>query len=219
MKKAFLGIFIVLTIIFSLSGCGYKPDSTQTPGDTQITKKETDEAISATNTEATTEREVNLSTEITSSENVTDTKIVLDKTYRNDRFDFEFKYPGIWSFVEEIKNKTFPDHGAVVFIDNDSVSPTPIVNFTDLKDYIRIYGQVSTPALSGEPTGEFVTDNGVKGKVYFKEIEGRQLTSIVFSNENGKHGYGYAASVYVSKELYEKYKDVITRILKSIKLP
>jgi hypothetical protein len=237
-----LCIIILIIIVCSFYGCDPMSDKDQTRDTSINTAQETGTENTSGSDEETTMQDVSDNTETSASitedttvedhettqsgcidtstySTETTDEIILDKTYHDDRFAFEFKYPSIWSLVEERKIDDSPEHGAFIFIDDNDVDQTPIVNHTDLKNYILIYGSESSISIDGvKATGEFITDDGATGIVYYRESEGMLLTSIVFS-KNSVYGYGYDAFVYVSKELNDKFGDVITRILKSIKLP
>lgn len=146
-------------------------------------------------------------------------EIMLDKTYYNERFKFKVSYPGIWSLVEEEDNPSLPDQGIIIFIDNDKVTSIDYQNINK-ENHIRIYGQGSPKNISeqGMTISEFITDDGIKGKSYFFiNVNGMLYTHIVL-DEYPRNAY-FGARICVSKEINDKYGDVITRILKSIKLP
>jgi len=125
----------------------------------------------------------------------------LDKKYYNKKFKFEVSYPGVWETYEEQDAPEMPDLGINIYIENNK------------DNYVRVYGQVSGIAIpeAGMTITDFVTDEEVKGKMYSEEHEGIISKHLVLNER-------YGANVKVSKEVYDKYEDVILKILKSIKI-
>ena len=140
---------------------------------------------------------------------VAEEQIRLDKTYYNKRFNFEVSYPSIWEIYEESDTRVpgadrSPDQGVYIYFDKN-------------KDYyICVFGQVSfiNVADAGMVASDFTTDDGITGIMYTYTSDNIIDQYIVF---NEYHGY-YGMHVRINKELNDKYKDVIDRILKSLKI-
>jgi hypothetical protein len=237
-------IILVMIIVGSFYGCDPMSDTDQTRDESMSTMQETgtentsisddettiqdksentDTSTSSTedttveNTETTIQDQSECTDTSTYSTETTD-EIILDKTYHNKRFDFEFNYPSIWILVEEKDISDSPNHGAILFIDDTNVDQTPIINLDRTKDFIFIFGCESNVHWGEKLTGEFTTDDGVEGLVYYHEYKGKMITDISFQT-NEYLMYGYAAIVNVSSDINDKFGEVIMRILKSIKLP
>lgn len=213
-----VAILLILGMIFmfACTGCDNKSDRNPADINLSLTTEPGNDSTTFEASSISEEPETTILQEA-SNENPID-EIKLDKIYHNERFNFDVSYPGIWKIYEEKNHLDIPDQGIIIFIDiDDEVS----IDNTDINkyDYIRIYGQVSGIAMSeaGYKIGEFETDDGVKGISYFTDAEGKLRTEIVFFDES--NGYGYGTNIFVSKEINDKYGDVINRILKSIKLP
>lgn len=134
--------------------------------------------------------------------------IELDKTYRNTRFNFEVSYPSKWEIFEENDNGLGPDA---------SPDQSIYLYFDKNKEYfISIFGQNSDIGIAdpGWEGSEFVTDEGVKGILYSISVDGIIDKYVVINNYHGYHGM----HVRITKELLDKYENVITGILKSVKI-
>jgi len=149
---------MLIILIIICTGCSNNSDknSTITGSSAELPKDSTINETTATQkeTETTITQESSTITQIE--------KVVLDKTYKNKKFEFEFEYPGIWIFAEEPYHEDLPDQGAIIYV---GISDSSLVDKKDIRknDYIRIFGQISKISFSdpGFKSGEFVTDSGI----------------------------------------------------------
>jgi len=221
-------IFIILST-FPFTGCDKTAQENPDDKTPHTTVEEKNHLPEGTNSETTIvpEETVNnndtQSTEQTSKNNTTSSDVIseeeieLDRTYFNERFKFEVKYPGIWSIIEQENDPSELSQRVYIYIGNSNVSEIDYRNISKI-DHINVYGAdvpVSIPE-SGMTIGEFITDDGIKAKTYFMNIDGMLNTYYVF-DETDRRFY-YVARVCINEKVNDRYNDVITDIIKSIKL-
>lgn len=140
-----------------------------------------------------------------SIENVTKQtqEVLLDKTYKNERFNFEVSYPGIWSIEEEASSPDLPDQGVKIYINNSK------------EDYVRVFGQDGSLSLGNGAlsSDDFTVGDGVKGKIYTFDV-GKDLVEYSLELKD----YNVGATVKIASGINDEYKDIIAKILKSIKV-
>lgn len=137
-------------------------------------------------------------------------KIALDKSFHNERFNFEIKYPSVWESFEESDNTSIcgdhcPDQGIYIYFDKNKED-----------NFIYIYGQFSSIALD-EPSmtvSEFITDEGVKGKMYSCVFNKNINKHVIINDYHGYHGI----VVRSQQDLYEQNEETILKIMKSLKI-
>ncbi|WP_054698121.1 hypothetical protein [Syntrophomonas palmitatica] len=127
-------------------------------------------------------------------------KIVLDKTYQDNRYHFQVSYPGKWPSKVDDNSLSDPLHGIYIYIDGNK------------DDFIYVYGSVSELGIpdNGMIKSELVTDDGVKGVLYSRTLDGRSDQHFVINER-------YCAHIQTTKVVNKKYHEVIVEILKSLK--
>ena len=130
------------------------------------------------------------------------------KIYKNETYNFTVEYPENWKTLEaetyegNEEYEASPDGGISIYVENDET------------EKIYIFGQsgkiaAETPNCEKK---EFTTDNGTKGVLFITEDNNRYMIHLVLDE-----GF-YGAALNLSKDCYNKNKDKIIRILKSIRI-
>lgn len=130
------------------------------------------------------------------------------KIYKNKTYNFTVEYPKQWKVLESgqydgnEEHEASPDGGILIYAENDET------------EQIYVFGQ--SGKISAETPNcekkDFVTDNGVKGILFITETDDRYMIHLVL--DEGFHG----AALNLSKDCYNRNKDQIIRILKSIRI-
>jgi len=151
--------------------------------------------------DTSTTKESNNNQEKISMERKSYKQLNLDSKYINKRFGFEVSYPNSWPIEEEKDVPSFPDQGVLIYIENNK------------DNYIRVFGQVSLITIHDPVStiSDFTTDDGIQGTLSSITIDGKEHIYVVIAERYGAH-------VQVTKEVYEQHKDLIMKILKSIKI-
>ncbi|WP_432407596.1 hypothetical protein [Wukongibacter sp. M2B1] len=140
-----------------------------------------------------------------------DEKIVLDnnlKTYKNEDFGFSVEYPENWK-IEEKKPwggdenyEGSTDSGINIYVGNNKDESIYIFEqswFINVEDFETL-------------KEEFVTDGGVKGSLFINIVDNRYIIDLIL-------GEGFnGAYLYLSKECFDKNKEQIFSVLRSIKI-
>ncbi len=208
-------LLLIVAVILTFTGCRVKPTQDSVSGNSSSITA----AISETAQDVSSAEEPLTADIQQASTDTSIIQIILDKTYHNERFDFEVDYPSVWSIVEEGDHPELPDQGILIFIDNANITYNDYqsTSFDISKiDYIRIFGQDSPINVGGSSfeSSEFITNDGLKGTRYTKTVNGRISTYIVLSDYNETYGM----SVNVSIETNNRFSDIIEKILKRVKI-
>lgn len=139
--------------------------------------------------------------------NLSNCEIIDLKTYYNERFDFCVDYPSTWESLSDNVARSDtgdgdPQSGILIYIENDK------------SNWICVYGQnghIGIPP-QGLESEEFSTDQGVRGDIMYRRSEGNVTIYLVLSDGV------YGASINTSEKAFEKNKQYILGILKSIRL-
>ncbi len=194
-------LMLVLSIIALISGCGINNNATEI---TQISH-----ASLSTQAEALGEK-----SESILFKGITEYKLEDPKSYKNKEFDFSVDYPSTFEVALADAPSSHPDgsidSGIIIYVGNNES------NVADENDHIYVYHNLAGIGIRQDYTEEeiFKTDEGVEGKIYYLIYEGHLDICLTL----GEDTY-YGANINMSEASFEKYKEQIYGVLKSIKIP
>ena len=131
-------------------------------------------------------------------------------TYTDEHFNFRVSYPEMWTTeIEEYwegteEREACPDGGIKIFI--------------NYKEYIRVFGQYGNIAIQSyidEPVerSSFITNSKMEGTIYTEKEDEELIIRLVFKDD--RH---HAVFIHISPDNYNKYKNEIETIMKSIEI-
>lgn len=129
-------------------------------------------------------------------------------TYTDNLFRFSVSFPRDWKYsIEKSWNGTktregSPEAGITIYIDGNKTQN------------INVFGQVyliNVELYSGFKSENFKSYSGIKGKLYKNVKDGKvEMYLVLYGETKGAH-------ILMNTNFYNKYKNEITEILKSIK--
>ncbi|QNU67674.1 hypothetical protein EHE19_004155 [Ruminiclostridium herbifermentans] len=201
----------VLAIVILLSGCGTNNKISQTePQNTQISLTTT-----SSNQLKDTEEKSNLFGEISSSQ------IDNPETYYDDVFKFSVEYPSEWktSKPNDEKDTATPDgnpeRGISISVDNKEFFNSEENVYLNSIYVYHAVGHIDFSHFENNVTKElFTTTDKINGELSYTERNGYFYIYLTLGD-----GAFYGAQIRISVDLFEKNKDQVYGILKSIKIP
>lgn len=197
--KGFKTAILVLSILILLPGCSTinKNNQNESYGtqEDQITSTSAGDEVKPEKSESKL------------FEDISEYTMENPKTYSNDEFRLSVDYPAAWEVL--IDGKSSPDlpegdpqHGISIYVDSNK------------SDLIYVYHQLGHIGLlaDGFTSENFTTADRVKGKILYQKSEGNINIYLVLGD--GFNG----AIIKMSETSFEKNKDQVLGILKSIKI-
>lgn len=207
MNKRSVVLIILTCILLSLMGCH-----------TSDPEPATSMSIATSTPENTSTQAPDPSVSV--SPDSTPLKLSLDKTYRDERFGFEVDYPSVWA-TEVFGNHDYsPDHGIAIYIDMESknlgklsIESKSSLDAITVSGFDPSYAETEKNAVKDT----IQTNQGIKGTMYTTEYDGKIQRTVVFE-ESENVLENYVCVLYMEKDTYERYKDILNNIINSLRI-
>lgn len=142
-------------------------------------------------------------------------------THNNSRFNFSVDFPDSWKY--EIYGTE--NYEATETREAFPTAGIDIINENDPDQRISVFGQNGTlmwDAISTTVVEDIVTFSGLNGTMYTDEIQDKIHVYFVFDHnqlfEKGYNTRSLGGTIQMSKEVYNKNKDDIELMIKSIRI-
>lgn len=210
---------LVPVIVILLSGCGINNKISQTESQkTQINQTAQTSQIAASSNQS---KDAQRKSESNLFGDISDFQIDNPETYYDDDYKFSVEYPSAWKVAkskQEIDTVTpdgSPEQGISISVDNEELfKPEENRYFNSIYVY-HFVSHIDVSDFEDKLTKEvFTTTQKVKGELSYVKREGYLHIYLTLGE-----GAFYGTQIRISEALFEKNKEQVYGILKSIKIP